>query len=123
MSISDDATVTESSGTVFADLGLPDPEEALAKAELARAISAIIAERQLTQARAAELLGIDQPKISALTRGRLTGFSIDRLLRFVVALDHDVEIAVRPKLQGSARCRVSVASSSLPDGERERNRH
>jgi predicted XRE-type DNA-binding protein len=88
---------TESSGNVFADLGLADPEEALAKAELARQIGALLAERGLTQAQAAALLGIDQPKVSALVRGRLEGFSLDRLLRFLLALDRDVEIVVRPR--------------------------
>ena len=86
---------TESSGNVFADLGLVDPKEALAKAELARAISLAIAKRRMTQAQAAQLLGIDQPKVSALTRGRLRGFSIDRLLRFLLTLDHDVEITIK----------------------------
>ena len=88
---------TESSGNVFADLGLADPEEALAKAELARQIGALLAERGLTQAQAAALLGVDQPKVSALVRGRLGGFSLDRLLRFLLALDRDVEIVVRPR--------------------------
>jgi predicted XRE-type DNA-binding protein len=86
---------TEGSTNVFADLGVADPVGALAKAELARAIGAIITTRGLTQARAAEVLGIDQPKVSALMRGRLSGFSIDRLLRFLLALDLDVEITVR----------------------------
>jgi predicted XRE-type DNA-binding protein len=66
---------------VFADLGLAHPEDRLAKAELARRISEIIAERRLTQLEAAALLGIDQPKISALVRGRLGGFSLERLRR------------------------------------------
>ena len=73
---------TVSSGNVFADMGLPNPEELLAKADLAIQISRIIEERGLTQAQAAELLAIDQPKISALVRGRLEGFSIERLTRF-----------------------------------------
>jgi predicted XRE-type DNA-binding protein len=88
---------TESSGNVFADLGLADPEEALAKTELARQIGALLAERGLTQAQAAGLLGVDQPKVSALVRGRLEGFSLDRLLRFLLALDRDVEIRVAPR--------------------------
>lgn len=62
------------SGNVFADLGVRNPEEALAKAELANKISVLIRERGLTQAKAAKLLGIDQPKVSMLLRGRLTGF-------------------------------------------------
>ena len=85
-----------SSGNVFADLGVPKPEEAWAKAELARKIGVLIVERKLTQAEAASLLGIDQPKISALLRGRLQGFSSDRLFRFLNALGSDVEIVVRP---------------------------
>jgi predicted XRE-type DNA-binding protein len=95
-SVRTDSTVTESNGNVFADLGLKNPEEHLAKAELVQRISDVIAERKLTQARAAKLLGVDQPKISALLRGRLDGFSIERLFRFLNALGRDVEIKVRP---------------------------
>src|SRR5437868_1899004 len=93
----EEVAVTYGSDNVFADLEVQAPEEALAKAELARAISAIIARSELTQMQAAGLLGIDQPKVSALTRGHLTGFSIDRLLRFQVALDRDVEIVARQR--------------------------
>ena len=89
--------VEVSSGNVFADLGLPNPEQMLVKAELARKIGEIIETRNLTQIEAAEILGIDQPKVSALTRGRLTGFSTERLFRFLNALGNDVEIAVKPK--------------------------
>ncbi len=71
--------IEQSSGNVFADLGLKKPEELLAKAELVQRIADIIAERKLTQVRAAKLLGVDQPKVSALLRGKLDGFSIDRL--------------------------------------------
>src|SRR3954466_7328260 len=91
-----DHAVVESSGNVFADLGLKNPGELLAKAELVQRISDVIAEKKLTQARAAKLLGIDQPKVSALLRGKLEGFSIDRLFRFLNALGRDVEISVRP---------------------------
>jgi predicted XRE-type DNA-binding protein len=89
--------VEASSGNVFADLGVPDADEALAKAELARRICAILAGRKLTQAKAAAVLGIDQPKVSALVRGKLDGFSTDRLFRFLNALGQDVEIVVRPR--------------------------
>ena len=89
--------ILESSGNVFADLGLANPEERFAKAELARKISKILAERQLTQVEAAELLGVDQPKISALIRGRLGGFSFERLMRFLTILGRDVEIVVKAK--------------------------
>jgi len=112
MSRADNVSVTESSGNVFADLSVADPEEALVKAELVGAISAIIGGRHLTQTEAAELLGIDQPKISALLRGRLTGFSVDRLLRFLVALDRDVEIVVKPKAEARPRTRVNVVAGS-----------
>jgi predicted XRE-type DNA-binding protein len=110
MSSTDTSEVIESSDNVFADLAVPDPEEALVKAELAQAISTIIAARQLTQTQAAELLGIDQPKVSALVRGRLTGFSVDRLLRFLLALDNDVEIVIKPKIKVRARTRVSLVA-------------
>jgi len=89
--------VEASSDNVFADLGVPDAAEALAKAELARRICDILSERKLTQSRAAVLLGIDQPKVSALVRGRLEGFSTERLFRFLNALGQDVDIVVRPQ--------------------------
>jgi predicted XRE-type DNA-binding protein len=88
--------IERSSGNVFADLGLKNPEELLAKAELVQRIADIIAERKLTQVRAAKILGIDQPKVSALLRGKLDGFSTDRLFRLLNALGRDVEIAIRP---------------------------
>ena len=93
-------TIEESSGNVFADLGLKNPEELLAKVQLVQRICDIIAERKLTQVRAAKLLGIDQPKVSALMRGRLDGFSTDRLFRFLNALGSDVEIVIRPARRG-----------------------
>jgi len=102
------ATAERSSGNVFADLGLPQPEDRLAKAELARKISELIAERRLTQLEAAALLRIDQPKISALVRGRLAGFSLERLVRFLNALGRDVRIVVTPKARGRRRAILSV---------------
>ncbi len=103
-------SIEESSGNVFADLGLKNPEELLAKAQLVQRISDIISERKLTQARAAKLLGIDQPKVSALLRGKLEGFSTDRLFRFLNALGRDVEIVIRPARQeGEAATRVISA--------------
>ena len=91
------------SGNVFADLGLPNPELALAKARLVQRIREIIAERRLTQARAAELLGIDQPKVSALVRGRVEGYTYDRLFRFLNALGQRIEITLRPGSRGAKR--------------------
>jgi len=98
-----------SSGNVFADLGVPNPEEALAKAELANKISVLIQERKLTQAKAAKLLGIDQPKVSMLLRGRLSGFSIERLMRFMMLLGQDIRISVHPNPQGRSKAQVLVA--------------
>jgi predicted XRE-type DNA-binding protein len=88
--------VERGSGNVFADLGLPNPDLALAKAELVQYIRDLIAERKLTQAQAGQLLGLDQPKVSALVRGRVEGYSIDRLFRFLNALGQRIEITVRP---------------------------
>jgi predicted XRE-type DNA-binding protein len=100
-------TIEPSSGNVFADLGLKNPAELLAKAELVQRICDIIAERKLTQTRAAALLGIDQPKVSALMRGKLDGFSLDRLFRFLNALGRDVDIVIRPaRHEGEADTRV-----------------
>jgi phage-related protein/predicted XRE-type DNA-binding protein len=107
----DDIAIRSSSGNVFADLGFADPEEMLLKAELARRISATIKARNLTQAQAAECLGVDQPKVSALMRGRLTIFSIDRLLRFLTALGNDVEIVVRENPQTESRGRLHMTAA------------
>lgn len=102
--------IEPSSGNVFADLGLKNPDELLAKAELVQRICDIIAQRKLTQLRAAKLLGIDQPKVSALMRGKLDGFSTDRLFRFLNALGSDVEIVIRPaRLGQEADTRVVIA--------------
>ena len=102
--------VEASSGNVFADLEVPDADEALAKAELARRICAILSERKLIQARSAAILGIDQPKVSALIRGKLEGFSTDRLFRFLNALGQDVEIVVRPRRREHGRTLTRVVS-------------
>ena len=93
----DDAPLVErSSGNVFADLDYPNPEEALAKSRLTRVIADILKQRGLTQTQAAELLGIDQPKISRLVRGQFREFSLERLIQFLGALDRQVDIVVRP---------------------------
>ncbi len=101
-----DKRISESSGNVFEDLELTEPGTALVKAELARRISGLLEERGLNQSEAAEILGIDQPKVSTLVRGKLAGFSTDRLLKFLVALDCDVEIAVRPSTHDTCGIRV-----------------
>ncbi|MDO8589414.1 MAG: helix-turn-helix transcriptional regulator [Armatimonadota bacterium] len=108
--MSKDIKVTELTGNVFADMGLPDAEEALAKAEIASRICDIMARRKLTQARLAAMLGVDQPKVSALVRGRLDGFSSDRLFRFLNALGRDVEIVIKPKRRGAKRGGIRVVT-------------
>ena len=108
------------SGNVFADLGYARPEEAAAKAELAHKITKIIERRKLTQAEAANVLEVDQPKVSALKRGKLSGFSLDRLVRFLVLLGSDVEIVVKKSTAQSApreaACRVAHAGASSGEG-------
>jgi len=79
-------TVTAGSGNVFADIGLPEPEEELAKAQLASCIRQVIKRQRLTQVMAAFRMGIDQPKVSAILNGRLANFSSDRLMRLLTAL-------------------------------------
>ncbi len=96
-------TTTRSSGNVFADLGLPDAEDLMAKAKLALHIRSTIKARKLTQTEAAALLGLDQPKISSIVNGRLEGFSTDRLMRFLNDLGCDVHISIstpHPKTRG-----------------------
>ena len=103
-----DIPVTPSSGNIFADLGFAEPEEELAKAELASHIRQVIRRRRLTQVAAAELMGIDQPKVSALLNGRLANFSTDRLMRLLTALGQDVEIVVREKPTTADKGRIRV---------------
>jgi predicted XRE-type DNA-binding protein len=101
--------VERSSGNVFADLRIPNAEDYLAKAELAASIFKIIRSRRLTQTSAGKLLGISQPKVSALLHGRLDGFSTDRLFRFLNTLGCDVQITIsrpRPKARGKIRVKA-----------------
>jgi predicted XRE-type DNA-binding protein len=103
-----DIAVTESSGNVFADIGLPEPEVELTKAQLTSHIRRVIARRRLTQAAAATLMGIDQPKVSALLNGRLANFSCERLMRLLTALGQDVEITVKAKPRNRAQGLIRV---------------
>jgi len=104
--------VTKSSGNVFQDLGLPDPEERLAKAGLAVQISKIIKLSNLNQANAGELLGINQPKVSALLGGNLAGFSTDRLIRFLNLLGRDIDIIIKEKSVSRKYGHVHVISKT-----------
>ena len=99
-----------SSGNVFADLGVPGAEEKQTKVRLAVAINHIIDDKGLSQAMAAELLEINQPKVSALANYRLDGFSAERLMHFLNALGRDVEIVIRKaRSRKAARIHVSAA--------------
>ena len=86
----------ESSGNVFADLGLPHPEQELLKAKLTLQIYGLIKQRGITQTEAGKILGIKQPHVSALMRNRSGVFSVERLMEFLTALGQDVQITVRP---------------------------
>jgi predicted XRE-type DNA-binding protein len=101
---------TVGSGNVFADLGLPNAEERLAKAKLAYRIVKLIEERGWSDAEASEALGIDVSRASALIGGRLAEFSLDRLFRFLNALDQDVEITVRPNPSRERPAGLTVAA-------------
>ena len=93
----DDLTVEISSGNVFADLGRPDAEELLLKAELTSRIAKLIEKNGWTQSQAAEHMNLDQPKVSRLLRGHLSGFSVDRLLTIINRLGHSVEVRISAK--------------------------
>jgi len=96
----------EGSGNVFADLGLPHPEQELLKAKLALQIYRLIKRRGLTQADAGKILGIKQPHVSTLMRNRSGAFSVERLMDFLTALGQDVEITVRPTRKGHGEVSV-----------------
>jgi predicted XRE-type DNA-binding protein len=108
----DEIPVFEGSSNVFADLGVAEPDEELAKAQLATLIRETIKRRRLTQGEAAALTGLDQLKVSALVNGRLGGFSSDRLMRCLTALGQDVEIVVKTKARGTGRGRIRVVEKA-----------
>jgi predicted XRE-type DNA-binding protein len=105
--------ITRSSGNVFADLGVRDAQEKQTKARLAVALRQVIQERRLSQVAAARVLGINQPKISALVNYRLDGFSVERLMHFLNALDCDVEIIVRKKPRSGRAARTIVSEARV----------
>lgn len=102
--------VQSSSGNVFSDLGLQNSDELLIKAELVRQISKIIAARKMTQTEAAQMLGVDRSKVSALLSGKLSGFSIERLFRFLNALGNDVEIRITAKPNSDVKAQTTVVT-------------
>lgn len=99
------------SGNVFADIGVQDPEEMFVKAQLAARVVDIIRGRGLTQTAAATLLAVDQPKVSALFRGQIRQFSVERLMRFLNSLKHDVRILIDATPRRSRRGRVIVEAA------------
>ena len=107
-----DVSIEYGSGNVFADLGFPDAAERQTKVRLAVVLQRIIAERKLTQTALGRLLGIPQPKVSALVNVRLDGFSVERLMEFIVALGRDVEIVVRPVARRGEIGRLTVAEAA-----------
>ncbi len=108
---SDDETITRGTGNVFADLGYADADERQTKLRLAHAINGVIARRRLTQAVVAEKLHVNQPKISALANFKLHGFSVERLMTFLTALDQDIEIVIRNKPRSRPAGRISVIAA------------
>lgn len=102
--------VERGSGNVFADLGRPDADTHLLKAELVTRIDEIVRERRLTQAQAADLLGLSQPDVSRLLRGNFRDYSVERLLRLLIALGRDVDIVIRkPNRRGPGRLTIQAA--------------
>jgi predicted XRE-type DNA-binding protein len=105
---SEEVTVERSSGNVFADLGFADPEEALVKATLVTQIQLVVKGRNLTQVQAGKLVGMDQPTISAMLRGHISRFSVERLLKVLTDLGQDVELRITPASEGRGRLHVAA---------------
>ena len=103
--------VTRGTGNVFADLGLPDADERQAKLRLAYALNQVLEARKLSQADAAKVLGVSQPKVSALRHYKLAGFSVERLMNLLTALDQDVEIVIRRKPRSRKAGRITVIAA------------
>jgi len=103
--------VIRGSGNVFADLGFADGAERQAKLRLAFALNNAVEARKLAQADAARVLGVTQPKVSALRHYKLSGFSVERLMNLLTALDHDVEIVIRRKPRSRKAARISVVTA------------
>jgi len=103
--------IVDSSGNVFTDLGLPASQEDMIKVAIAQAITCILRKRGLTQSEAAHIVNADQAKISALFRGRLRGFSVERLFRYLVLLGQDVDIHISKKYRRDRPGRIKVIAA------------
>lgn len=112
--MSQEIKITPSSGNVFADLNLPNPEERLAKATIALSIGELIEKRGLTQKEAGAMLGLPQSSVSNLVRGKLEKFTLDRLLRCMRKLDYDITISFKLKPKSREEAKINVKKTPLP---------
>jgi predicted XRE-type DNA-binding protein len=103
--------ITRGTKNVFEDLGYPDAAERQAKLRLAYALNQVLEQRELTQTAAASLLGLTQPKVSALRHYKLSGFSVERLMTLLTVLDQDVEIVIKAKPRSRSSARISVVAA------------
>jgi predicted XRE-type DNA-binding protein len=103
--------ITRGTGNVFADLGYPDAADRQAKLRLAYALNQVLEQRKLSQAAAAKVLRVTQPKVSALRHYKLAGFSVERLMNLLTALDQDIEIMIRRKPRSRKAGRISVVAA------------
>jgi predicted XRE-type DNA-binding protein len=106
-----DTSVVRGTKNVFADLGYPDAAERQAKLRLAYALNRLLDDRKLHQAEAAQVLGVTQPKVSALRNYKLAGFSVERLMNLLTALDQDIEIVIRRKPRSRKGGRITVVAA------------
>ena len=106
-----ESDITRGTGNVFADLGYPDATERQTKLRLAYALNQVLEQRKLSQAEAAKVLGVTQPKVSALRHYKLAGFSVERLMTLLNALDQDVEIVISRKPRSRRAARISVVAA------------
>jgi predicted XRE-type DNA-binding protein len=103
--------ITRGTGNVFADLGYPDATERQTKLRLAYALNQVLEQRKLSQAESAKVLGVTQPKVSALRHYKLAGFSVERLMTLLNALDQDVEIVISRKPRSRRAARISIVAA------------
>lgn len=106
-----ESSITRGTKNVFADLGYPDAAERQAKLRLAYALNQVLDQRDVTQTAAGRLLGLSQPKVSALRNYKLGGFSVERLMTLLTAVDQDVEIVIRQKPRSRGAARISVVAA------------
>src|SRR5690349_14195153 len=106
-----DPSITRGTKNVFADLGYPDAAERQAKLRLAYALNQLLDERALPQSEAAKVLGVTQPKVSALRNYKLAGFSVERLMKLLLALDQDIDIVIRRKSRSRNPGRINVVAA------------